>query len=104
MAEQWKYLQLTGAATGETSAGGRSLADDPIFRMLTSQVGVKPGTHQYLRVDEGATLQGQTVPFYQQLIDQGIASEVDETTFKDADNFHKKTIGAQDLVGANPQM
>jgi len=103
MPEQWKYLQLTGAAAGEASGGG-GLADNPIWGMLTSQVGVKPGTHTYLRVDEAATLQGQTVPFYQQLIDTGIASEVDEPTFKGAENFRKKTIGAQDLVGVNPQM
>jgi len=104
MTEQWKYLQLTGAAAGEASSGG-DLADNPIWGLLTSQqVGVRPGTHTYLRIDENATLQGQTVPFYQQLIDTGIGNEVDQDTFKGAENFRKKTIGAQDLVGVNPQM
>lgn len=103
MAEQWKYLQLTDAVTGEASGGGE-LAGDPIYRMLTEQVGVRPDTHRYLRVDEDGKLQGQTVPFWRQLLDNKIATEIDQAAFNAAENFRKKTIGAQDLVGINPTM
>jgi hypothetical protein len=94
----WKYLQLQGAAAGEAGSGGaETLGSSPVFKLMTDRLGVKPGTHRFLRIDSDATYQDQ--PLYSQLVEQNLAVEIDEATFKGAENFRKRTIGSEDLTG-----
>ena len=92
----WQYLKLTDAASGGPSAGG-SLEGNQLYSVMTDKLGVKPGTHRYLRVDDTATYQG--TPLHQLLVEQGVAAKISQDDFNKAENFRKRTIQVEDLTG-----
>jgi hypothetical protein len=91
---KYSYVQLGGEQARQASSGGQGAE---LMGVLTNQLDVRPGTHEFFQIEQDAIWQGQ--PLADLFVNQLNATLIDEQAYNKAPNFKKKTIDVDDLGG-----